>query len=74
MGVPIHPGVSVADPEGVIVLPSLKGCHQLLVQTKQVALAVGAGSNETRHCSLSVTLHSIVCEHCSGSNAEQQDS
>ena len=57
MGIPIDPGVGVADPEGAVILASLTGRHQLLVQAKQVPLAVGGGANESRHRTLSVTLH-----------------
>ena len=57
MGVPPNPGVSMTDAEGGIGLPRFKSGCQLLVQAKQVALAVGARPNEPRHGPLCMSLH-----------------
>ena len=69
VGVTPHPGVSMTNPEGAVWLPSFQCSCQLLIQTKQVALTVRAGSNEPWHCTLCMTLH-ITC--CLQKRKEQQ--
>ena len=63
VSISIHPGVRVTDPEGAVILASLTGRHQLLIQAKEVPLAVGGGANEARHSTLSMTLQIRLLLH-----------
>lgn len=56
MGVTPDPGVGMTDSEGCVGLACLQGSCQLLIQAKQVALAVGARAYEPRHGPLGMPL------------------